>query len=291
MNQTSSYSLVPSWFGLRQLTATVVVSVVSLLGFAGSAFAAYGNVTNDSVVDPSVLKIEEIKFLGEKVDYDFVLQDENGADFKLGTMIGKPLVLAFSYYTCDGACSVINKNLSETLKGVERWKIGQDYNVLTVSFDKNDTPATLADFMQKSGFEGGLPSGWKMTTMRDKINIDKLTGSMGFKYFWSPRDAMFLHPNVYIMLSPKGRVTRYLYGGTITANDMELAITKAMGEKIAAANVIDFVVGACYSYNYKDGKYTINIPLFVAAGGLIFGLLLIVGSFSYMKFRRVKHEI
>lgn len=283
--------MTPSWSGLRKLALTMAVSAVALLGFANGAHAAYGNVSKDSVVDPSILKIEEIKFLGEKADYDFVLQDETGADFKLGSMLGKPLVLAFSYYTCDGACSVINKNLSETLKGVERWKIGQDYNVLTVSFDKNDTPATLANFMKEAGFADGLPSGWKMTTMQEKANIDKLTGSMGFKYFWSPRDAMFLHPNVYIMLSPKGRVTRYLYGGTITPLDMELAITKAKGEKIAAANVIDFVVGACYSYNYKDGKYTVNIPLFVAAGALIFGLSLIVGSFSYMKFRRVKHEI
>ncbi|OIO67536.1 MAG: hypothetical protein AUJ57_11180 [Zetaproteobacteria bacterium CG1_02_53_45] len=285
MIKTSSYHAKASWHGMIHVVALLLVA---MFGYSGVAVAAYGNVTKDSVVDPGVLKIDEKTYLGEKVNYDFVLQDETGADFQLGSLLGKPLVLALSYYTCDGACSVINKNLSETLKGVERWKIGQDYNVLTVSFDQHDTPATLAEFMKKAGFADGLPSGWKMTTMREKENIEKLTGSMGFKFFWSPRDALFLHPNVYIMLSPKGRVTRYLYGGTISATDMELAITKAMGEKIAAANVIDFVVGACYSYNYKDGKYTINIPLFVAAGGLIFGLSLIVGSFSYMKFWRVR---
>ena len=285
MIKTSSYHAKASWHGMIHVVALLLVA---MFGYSGVAVAAYGNVTKDSVVDPGVLKIDEKTYLGEKVNYDFVLQDETGADFQLGSLLGKPLVLALSYYTCDGACSVINKNLSETLKGVERWKIGQDYNVLTVSFDQHDTPATLAEFMKKAGFADGLPSGWKMTTMREKENIEKLTGSMGFNFFWSPRDALFLHPNVYIMLSPKGRVTRYLYGGTISATDMELAITKAMGEKIAAANVIDFVVGACYSYNYKDGKYTINIPLFVAAGGLIFGLSLIVGSFSYMKFWRVR---
>jgi len=290
LNQTSSHSVKSSWCNLRKLVSAMAVSAVVMLGFANGAHAAYGNVTKTSVVDPSILKIEEMKFLGEKADYDFILQDETGADFKLGSLIGKPLVLAFSYYTCDGACSVINKNLAETLKGVDRWKMGQDYNVLTVSFDQNDTPATLVNFMKETGFDDGLPAGWKMTTMLKKEDILKLTGSMGFKFFWSPRDAMFLHPNVYIMLSPKGRVTRYLYGGTITPTDMELAITKAKGGEIAAANVIDFVVGACYSYNYKDGKYSINIPLFVAAGALIFGLSLIVGSFSYMKFRRVKHE-
>ncbi len=285
MIKTSSYHAKASQCGIFH---AVVLMLVAMFGCSGVVFAAYGNVTKDSIVDPGVLKIDEKAFLGEKINYDFILQDETGADFKLGSLIGKPLILALSYYTCDGACSVINKNLNETLKGVERWKMGQDYNVLTVSFDQHDTPATLVEFMQKAGFSDGVPSGWTMTTMREKEDIVKLTGSMGFKFFWSPRDALFLHPNVYIMLSPKGRVTRYLYGGTISPVDMELAITKAMGEKIAAANVIDFVVGACYSYNYKDGKYTVNIPLFIAAGALIFGLLLIAGSFSYMKFWRVK---
>jgi protein SCO1/2 len=273
----------------KQLLLLPVLVCVALLGFADSALAAYGSVNKTSVVDPNILKIDEMTHLGEKINYDFTLLDETGNNFALGDMLGKPLILALSYYTCDGACSVINRNLKETLEGVDRWQMGKDYNVLTISFDQNDTPDTLSAFIQKTGFTDGLSPGWKMATMRNKEDIIRLTNSVGFKFFWSPRDGLFLHPNVYIMLSPEGRVTRYLYGNTITARDIQLSITKAIGEKISAANIINFVVGACYSYNYKDGKYTVNIPMIIAGGALVFGLGLIAISFLIMK-RRVQNE-
>lgn len=268
---------------------------VALLGllacaWAETAMAAYGNVTQDSEVDPNILRIDEKTFLGTQVDGSYALLDGSGKEVHLADFYGKPLILVLSYYRCDGACSVINRNLKETLKGVDRWQLGQDYRVLTVSFDRHDTPDTMRAFIHKSGFGDHLPEGWTMVTMKNLEDIKRLTGSVGFKFFWSPRDAIFLHPSAYIMLSPKGRVTRYLYGASVGPRDIELAITKAMGGEISAANVINFVLGACYSYNYKDGKYKVNIPLFVAAGGLVFGILLMTGSFLIMKHRREKYE-
>ncbi len=289
MHQPSLYNTSEWWRNQLALIPAIVLTCVVMFGFADSALAAYGSVSKTSVVDPNILKIDEMAHLGTKINYDFTLQDEAGVDFALGDMLGKPLVLALSYYSCDGACSVINRNLRETLKDVDRWQMGKDYNVLTISFDQHDTPETLSAFIEKAGFTDGLPSGWKMGTMRNKEDIKRLTDSMGFKFFWSPRDALFLHPNVYIMLSSKGRVTRYLYGSSINSKDMQLAITKTKGGEISAANVINFVVGACYSYNYKDGKYTVNIPMIIAGAALVFGLGLIAVSFLIMK-RRVKHE-
>jgi len=255
---------------------------------ANVAYAAYGNVPTNTDVDPTVVKIKEEDFLGKKAIADYKLIDQEGNELSLNDYLGKPTILAMSYYRCDGACSVLNRNLWNTLQEVKQWQIGKDFNVVTISFDPHDTPVTLKKFMKIAGFGDGLPNGWKMTTMKNPEDIFKLTGSMGYKFFWSPRDAIFLHPNVYVMISPKGRVTRYLYGANITGIDMEISITKAIGEKLSPANVINFIVGSCYSYNYKDGKYTVNYPLFIAAGALIFGLSLIIGSFMHMKRRRRK---
>jgi len=263
------------------------VAFVLAMSISTLAYAAYGKVTTNSDVDPTVVKIKESDFLGVKVDKSYRLIDQHGKEFVLGDMLGtKPTILALSYYRCDGACSVLNRNLWNTLQEVEQWKIDKDFNVLTISFDRHDTHETLKKFMGYAGFNEGLPEGWKMATMKDPEDILKLTGSMGYKFFWSPRDAIFLHPNVYIMLSPQGRVTRYLYGANISGNDMDISITKAKGEKISSANVINFIVGACYSYNYKDGKYSINYPLFVAAGALVFGLTLMFGGFAVTKRKR-----
>jgi len=251
----------------------------------GHAQAAYGNVTEESQIDPKIFQIKEKNFLGGKVAGDYVLQDASGNSFKLGDLPDKPLILVLSYFTCDGACSVINRVLANTLKGVDRWKLGRDYQVLTVSFDKHDTPATMRAFMHKMGYER-LPNGWRMATMANRKDIDRLAASIGFKFFWSPRDRIFLHPSVYTMLSPTGQITRYLYAGKVDADDVELAITKAMGGEISPVNIIDFVVAACHSYNYKDGKYKLNIPLFVALGGLIAGVTLIVGGFIITRRKR-----
>ena len=266
------------------------VALILAVSISNVAYAAYGNVTKNSDVDPTIVKIKENDFLGTKIAQDYRLIDQDGKEFAFSEMLGKPLILALSYYRCDGACSVLNRNLWNTLQTVEQWKIGRDFNVLTVSFDRHDDPAALKKFMNFTGFTDGLPDGWKMTTLKNEQDILALTGSVGYRFFWSPRDAIFLHPNVYIMVSPKGRVTRYLYGANVSGNDIDISITKAVGEKISPANVINFLVGACYSYNYKDGKYKINIPLFVAAGGLVFGLTLMIGGFVITRRRARKDK-
>ena len=265
-----------------------------LMGFGAmllpqTALAAYGNVTEDSQIDPAIFEIKEGNFLGAKVSGDFTLQDAAGNSFRLGDLPAKPLILVLSYYTCDGACSVINRTLANTLKGVDRWKLGKDYNVLTVSFDRHDNPATMREFMHKMGYDN-LPDGWYMATMKNRADIDRLAASIGFRFFWSPRDHIFLHPSVYTVLSPKGVITRYLYAGKVDADDVKLAITKAMGGEISPANIIDFVVAACHSYNYKDGKYKLNIPLFVALGGLVAGLTLMIGGFAITKRKRKRMD-
>jgi len=276
-------------FSMRAAGCLLLVLGAGLISAPGSARAAYGNVTQESQIDPEIFRISEKEFLGGKVSGDYLLQDASGNSFRLGDLPAKPLILVLSYFTCDGACSVINRVLADTLKGIDRWKIGRDYNVLTVSFDRHDTPQTMAAFREKMGFKQ-LPDGWQMGTMQNREDIDRLTESIGFKFFWSPRDRIFLHPSVYTVLSPKGQITRYLYAGKVDSGDVELAITKAMGGEISAVNIIDFVVAACHSYNYKDGKYKLNIPLFVALGGLVAGVTLMVGGMMITKRKREKQD-
>lgn len=274
----------------RSRLVAVLPSLLVILGagviLPGHAQASYKNMApEDSMIDPGIFRINEGHFLGGKVSGNYVLEDASGNSFKLGDMFGKPLILVLSYFTCDGACSVINRTLDNTLQDVNRWKIGKDYNVLTVSFDRHDTPATMRAFVKKMGFDH-LPNGWRMATMRNRKDINRLAKSIGFKFFWSPRDRMFLHSSVYTVLSPKGQITRYLYPGKVNAYDVKLAITKAMGGTISPANIIDYVVAACHSYNYKDGKYTLNIPVFVTLGALVVGVALMVGGFMMTKRKR-----
>lgn len=258
-----------------------------LLAFAGpfdAALAAYGKTPN-SVVDTSVIRINEQKFLGTSLARDYVMVDEQGQEFTLGDMLGKPLVLVLSYYSCDGACPSLNNALKSSLGKMKSWKLGEDYRVLTVSFDQKDTVKNTQMFIHHAGFAKGLPEGWKMAVMKNPAEIQSMASSVGYKYFWEPRDRVFLHSAAFVVISPEGRVTRYLYAASTDANDLAVSITKAYGNQISAANAIEFVVGACYSYNYQEGKYTLNYPIVIALGALGFGGTALASGFVLMRGR------
>ena len=245
---------------------------------AHPSFAVYGN--TESEMDPSVFKIDETKYLGTPIKKDFRLLDETGREFVLGDVMGKPLILLFSYYTCDGACQTANQALALQLAQVTRFTAGQDYRVLTVSFDKADTIKSLQTFAERLNVTGSLRQGWRHAILKHESDIKTLTESVGIKYFWSYRDDLFMHPNVLLFVSPKGRVVRYLYNYISAPKDIELAIIDANWDKIVnSSRIIDILAGVCYSYNFQEGRYTFNIPLLVGMGSLLFGISTIVIAF------------
>ena len=248
-----------------------------------------GNV--DSTLSPSVVRIDEVKFLGTPLDKDLILLDEKGNEFTLGEKMGQPLLLLFSYYTCDGVCEVLNKYLAQRLIELKESEPERDYQALTISFDKNDNVKSLGHFIhQKVGVPEDLKDRWKLSVMKNSEDIKRLTDSLGIRYFWSHRDKTFVHPNAFVFVTPKGRVARYLHGAEFTVKDLNLALIDADWEKISrAGRVIDILAGACFSYNYKEGKYTLNVPLVVGVASLLTGIFITLFAFR-VKINKKKNE-
>lgn len=260
-----------------------------LAGLAGFLFAvssahAQYNRTPVSDIDPAVFKIDESKVLGAKADGSLRLIDGKGDEFKLSDVLGKPLILVLSYYTCDGSCSVINLEMAGLLADVKRLKQGEDFRVLTVSFDKNDTLETMGAFREQLASEINMEEGWTFALAKDHEGLKAMAEKVGYKFFWSPRDRTFFHPAAFLFLSPEGRLIRVLYSLTAEAGDVELAVLDSKVGKFRPGEFIEYAVSLCYSYNYKEGKYTFNIPIFVGVGSLAFG----VSAFSVaaVSFRR-----
>lgn len=248
-----------------------ILALPILLIIAGSAYPEYGAIP-ESKIDPEVIRIDEEKYLGTRLDGGYVLVDAKGEEFRLKDLAGKPLILLLAYYSCNGLCPTATMKLNDLLREMGKFTAGKDYRVLTVSFDKTDDVDSLKMFIGMTGLEGWSSDSWRVAVMKDKEDIERLTGSVGFKFFWSSRDKMFLHPNTYIFLSPEGRVVRYLYGTPLDMKDVEMAITEANFGKSARSGVIDLISMACYSYNFKEGRYTLNYPLFIGLGSLFLGI-------------------
>lgn len=259
--------------------------------FGSPARAEHGR-TPPSHLDPALLAIDEAKHLGAPLGGDLALIGEDGRRFALGELFGKPLLLLLSYYSCDGACPAMNRVLAEAIAGVKRFRSGEEFRVLTLSFDAKDDLGALRHFVDTLGVAPAARAGWRFALAADRADIKRITEAVGYRYFWSVRDRVFVHPAVLIVLSPEGRVARYLPAASIGPRDIELAMIESDWNRAAgSARMLDILAGACFSYSYKDGRYVLNAPLFIAAGSLTLGAVLLILSFSvFGRFRKKERD-
>jgi protein SCO1/2 len=255
------------------------------------AHAQHGHAPSPSHIDPALLAIDEAKYLGAPLPGDVELIAEDGRRLALGELFGKPLLLVLSYYGCDGSCPVMNRALAEAIARVQRFRPERDYRVLTLSFDAKDDLSALRQFASSLPIPPEARYGWYFTLAASRSAIERVTEAAGYRFFWSVRDRIFVHPAAIVVLSPAGRIARYLPAASIEARDVELALIEADWERVTqSARVLDLLAGACFSYSYKDGRYVLNIPLFVAAGSVTLGAALVILSFSWFgRLRRRSH--
>jgi protein SCO1/2 len=266
--------------------ASAAAFAVTLFAVTPASASMTGLFPSISDVEPELLNIEEAKFLGLKLDENLAITAADGREFTLGDFKGRPLILILSYFTCDGICPAFNSDLLSVLKKVvsfSKVKPGVDFNVLTVSFDKNDNKESSGMFVRNMNIPKGLSESWRVGVFKNQEDIKKTASALGFNFFWSPGDHVFLHPSVYYFISPDMRVERILKSMVAEPRDMELAILDANFRKLAPSDVMRMALGMCYSYNYKEGKYYLNYPMFISFGSMITGAAVFILAASVYK--------
>jgi len=99
---------------------------------------------------------------------------------------------------------------------------------------------------------------------------------VGFRYKETGLD--FAHPSGIILVSPEGKITRYLYGLDFLPFDLKMAIIEA--QKGLAKPTINKVLQYCFNYDPQGQNYTLSITrvagtiiMFIAV--LVFVILII----------------
>src|ERR1700690_2387421 len=244
-----------------------IFSVVLILMFLFSGEAACSEKSRSS----SEVGIDEK--LGEVIPLDITFTDEQGRSVMLRDLVTKPTILNFVYYSCSHTCPVLLSGLAEVLSRIELTP-GRDFNVITVSFDETDSPDLAAqkktDYLKAAGKEFPAQS-WNFLT-GDKEAIMKITRAAGFGFKRAPDG--FAHPVALILLSPQGKITRYLYGVKFLPMDLTLAITEA--SKGLAVPTVNKVLLFCFSYDPEGRRYVFNI-LKITAVATIFFIVIFIG--------------
>lgn len=268
---------------LRHILTCASAATAFLLAVAVEPASAQYFRRPASELDPNVMVIDEKAHLGAKMNPETVLIDNEGREFKWGDRLGRPVILVLSYYTCDGSCSLINTSLAGLLKDVNLVTPGQDYSIVTLSFDRHDTLKSTDAFRKHIDIAGNLAPHWTFATFKNEADLKTETEKIGFKFFWSPEDRIFLHPGAFLFFAPDGRLARVLYQEEVDARDIELGVLDAKQGKFEPREIITFALSLCYSYSYQDGKYVMSIPLVVGLGSLGVGLATLIGSILFFK--------
>lgn len=211
--------------------------------------------------------------LGQTIPMNLTLIDEYGKSVKLSDLTkGKPFALTLVYYRCPGLCSPLLTGFTKTIDLCDLVP-GKDYEIITVSFDPTETYLTGSE--KKKNYFAQLKhkqlsnEDWRFLTA-DSATIAQLTDAVGFRYI--KKDNEYIHAGVLTLLSPEGKITRYLHGTDFLPLDFKFGIMEASEGKVGTT--ISKVVSLCYSYDAEGKRYVLNVTRVVGAG-----MLLVVGLF------------
>jgi protein SCO1/2 len=235
--------------------------------------------------------LREIGFdqnLDTHVPLDTAFKDDAGRAVTLGDYLGaRPVVMVFAYYDCPMLCTLAINGLASALD-VLSLEPGKDFEIVTVSFDPRDTPATAA--AKKAAYlarykRPGAAASWHFLT-GEQLAIDRLTRAAGFRYAWDKETKQFAHPTGIIVLTPDGRLARYLFGIEYGPRDLRYAIVDASNGKVGSA--VDSLLLYCYHYDPMTGRYGVAIMRVVRIAAAATALAL--GAFIVVMVRSEKHR-
>ena len=218
--------------------------------------------------------------LGDLIPSDITLVDENNNNVVFEELLSNdtPTVLNLVYYSCPKLCNFGTDGLLKVVNETDTLELGKDYKIITVSFDPDDTTdlATKKALKYRSATKRseGSELNWPFL-VGDDINIKKLTEAVGFKYIVDGEE--FAHSSALIVITPEGKISRYLYGIQHIPSDFRLSLLEASEGKIGDSTLMNKVLLFCYGFDPVGKKYALKALNIVKAGGVVTLLTLGIG--------------
>lgn len=222
--------------------------------------------------------------LDQQVPLDLTFTDENGRPVKLAQYFteGRPVLLTLVYYKCPMLCSLVLNGMLQALKEIDL-DPGEQFEIVTVSIDPRDKPtgarqkkqAYLRDY-GRAGAEGG----WHFLTGQP-ADIQALAQAVGFKYTYLQAEGEYAHPATLLVLTPEGRVSRYLLGVNHEPLTVRLSLVEASAGHIGSP--VDKFLLTCFRYDETKGKYAPVARRLMRLGGGVTVVILGLTLFGFWR--------
>jgi len=214
--------------------------------------------------------------LGAQVPLDLPFTDASGKAVRLGDYLRDgPVILTLNYYTCPMLCPLTFRGLAATMAEVKDLSPSKDYRIVTVSIDPAEIPEIVrAKANESHALVPGLmdpDSRWPFL-YGSAESIRRVTEAVGYRY--RKVGTGFAHPSAQIVLSPGGKVSRYLYGFQIPPRDFKLALLEAADGKIGETSAENVILLYCFHYDPVGRKYSlVAMNVMKLAGAVTLALL------------------
>jgi len=248
---------------MKKLTFLLMLIYCSFIA-TGQDFIKESNFTKE--VDIGI-----VERLGDTLPLDLTFNNEDNESVTLRQLINKPTILCFVFYNCPGICPALQNGVAQVISHLDM-ELGKDFQVITISFDPLDNPEKAKEM--KFNYVQQIPVGHRKDWMYltgEQENISKITEAVGYRY--KVQGMGFAHPSAIMIISPSGKITRYLYGLTYLPFDVKMAIIES--QKGLARPTINKVMEICFSYNPSSKTYTLQVTR-------IFGALILVIALSVL---------
>ena len=275
-----SRHLFRSYFSLFIITIAVVGASLPAVSQGMPDAASAG--TPSGQLPPILKNVRYEQKLDSQIALNLTFRDESGKQVRLDDYFGrKPVVLILAYYRCPMLCSQVLAGATHAFRQLP-FRIGQQFNVLTVSFDPRETPALAGASKQTYLASYGQPQaaeGWHFLTGQQP-EITALTQAVGFHYAWDAQTQQYAHATGIVVLTPSGKVAQYFYGIDYPPQDLRLALVQSSQERIGS--LTDQVLLFCSHYDPNSGRYTAIMGRVLQISGAF--TLLILGGVLFMLF-------
>jgi len=220
------------------------------------------------VTPPQLEGVGIDEHLGRPVDLNLTFIAENGYPVALKDFFhaAKPVILNLIYYQCPMLCNLILNGQAQVMREIP-WNAGDQYEVVTISIDPSESFNLARE--KKSVYLNALnrpASGWHFLC-DTQDNAKKLAEQVGYHYRYDEQQGQFAHPAAIFILTPEGRVSRYLYGVRFRAMDVRFALAEASENRTSMT--VEKILLYCYHYDPKAGAYVMFASNVMRIGGAL----------------------
>jgi protein SCO1/2 len=262
-----------------------------LLGVVLSTSFAFAQDVDSPFIptDPRTAPFLDVSFRPEldtdmPLDLEFMGDDGIRSSLRERLIPDKPTIIALVYYRCPTMCNLVLNGMVQTLKEIS-FVPGEDFTIMAISFDAEETHVTASgkkrSYMTDYGVEDE-GKGWHFM-VGDEPEIKKLTDAVNFGFKYDPMDDQYAHGSGLLILTPGGKISRFLPGMSFPVLDTRLALVEASEGKIGTLS--DKLALLCYNYDPETGKYGLLIHRII-----LVACLLTIAAVAWMIFSLIRMD-